>query len=51
MVTRRPPRMLPGTDALLLHKIFIPIYLGLIAVILWLAMATAAVIDAREGQL
>src|SRR5260221_724831 len=49
MVTRRPPRMLPGSDPLVIHKIFIPIYLCMAVVSLGLAMALAA-LDAREGQ-
>jgi len=53
MVTRRPPRTLPGTDALLLQKFFLIIYLGMVVVILALSMATAAAdgAHAQEGQL
>jgi hypothetical protein len=47
---RRPPRTLPGTDALLLYKIFLGIVLGVTVVSLALAVATAA-IDAQVGQL
>jgi hypothetical protein len=48
---RRPPRTLPGTDALWFYKISLGISLGIAVVILALAVATAAGIDAREGQL
>ncbi len=53
MVTRRPPRTLPGTDALLLQKFFLIIYLGMVVVILALSIATAALLgaQAQEGQL
>src|SRR5260370_37385980 len=56
MVTRRPPRTprtLPGTDALLLQKIFLFIFLGMVVVILALTMATAAADGAQApgGQL
>ncbi len=51
MATQHPPRPLPRSDVLLGHKIMLAIFLGLTLVILALAMANAAVIDARAGQL
>jgi hypothetical protein len=53
MVTRRPPRTLPGTDALLLQQVFLVIFLGMVVVILALSMATAAADGAhsQRGQL
>jgi hypothetical protein len=53
MVIRRPPRTLPGTDALLLQKIFLVIFLGMVVVILALSIATTAAdgAHAQGGQL
>src|SRR5258706_12713685 len=53
MAMRRPPRTLPGTDALLLQQVFLVIFLGMVVVILALSMATAAALgaQAQEGQL
>src|SRR5260370_27826025 len=48
MVTRRPPRALPGADPLMLRKVFLVIFLGIVVVILALTMATAAAIAARR---
>ncbi len=49
MGTRRPPRTLPGTDALLHYKILIGISLGGAVIILGLTVATA--IGAHGGHL
>src|SRR5258707_443733 len=53
MAMRRPPRTLPGTDALLLQQVFLVIFLGMVVVILALSMATAAALgaQAQEGHL
>src|SRR5260370_6362251 len=53
MAMRRPPRTLPGPDALLLQKFFLIIYLGMVVVILALSIATAAALGTRAqgGQL
>jgi len=52
MAMRRLPRTLrtlPGTDALLLQKVFLVIFLGMVVVILALSMATAAA-DGAQAQ-
>jgi hypothetical protein len=51
IMMRRPPRTLPGTDALLFYKISLGLFLAVAVVILALAVATAAEIDARVGPL
>src|SRR5258707_13414739 len=53
MARRRPPRTLPGTDALLLQKVFLFIFVGMVVVILALSIATTAADGTRAqgGQL
>ncbi|SRR5260221_14623691 len=53
MVTRRPPRTLPGSEPLMVNKVLLGIFLGMVVVILALSMATAAALGAHAqgGQL
>jgi hypothetical protein len=50
MQMRRPPHILPGRDALWLHKLLLGVYLVVGPVILALAMDTAAEIGAQVGD-